>query len=309
MSVMAQSSGSRPESAPVSRHSARRGLGLSREEEYELAAAIAEGDREARNRMIEANLGLVCKIASEFRRGGLSLDDLIGEGNLGLIRAVDKFDPRFGTRFSTYAVYWIKQSIRLALMNKARTIRVPVHMVKLLTKWRRAERARTRELGRSPSFDEIASYLGLSEKHQSFVAKACHARKLELECDRGSKATNWLSDTVVDRHRSGLATVEADEERAVLAQRLAHLDDHERTVLALRYGLGGEPLTLNEIGRRLGLCREWVSKIERRSLRKLAGDGSHPRTRRRRWTPPRSDRGDGVLGSMRTQSIAGITAP
>ncbi len=124
---------------------------LSADEERELAEAIRNGDKDARARMIQANLRLVVKIAREYLGRGLTLDDLIGEGNLGLIRATEQFDPAFGTRFSTYAAHWIKQAIRHALTNTAATIRLPAHMVGLLTRWRRTERALRRELGHDPA--------------------------------------------------------------------------------------------------------------------------------------------------------------
>ena len=145
---------------------------LTAAEECELAEAIARGDRDARTRMIEANLRLVVKIARDYVGRGIALDDLIGEGNLGLIRAAEEFDPRFGTRFSTYASYWIKQAIRHALINTTSTIRLPAHMVGLLTKWRRAERSLCRELRRTPTFEEIAASLGLSETQKTLVAQA-----------------------------------------------------------------------------------------------------------------------------------------
>src|SRR5271169_3218364 len=158
---------------------------LTAAEECELADAIARGDREARTRMIQANLRLVVKIAREYVGRGLVFDDLIGEGNLGLIRATEEFDPRFGTRFSTYAAYWIKQAIRHALINTTSTIRLPAHMIGLLTKWRRAERTLYREWGRVPNFDELSSFLGLSETQKSLVAKAHLARNLKLVAGGG----------------------------------------------------------------------------------------------------------------------------
>src|SRR5258707_8440267 len=136
---------------------------LSAAEERDLADAIARGDRDARGRMIRANLRLVVKIARDYVGRGMVLDDLIGEGNVGLIRAAEEYDPRFGTRFSTYASYWIKQAIRHALTNTTATIRLPAHMVTLLSKWRKAERALYRELGQTPTFDQIAITLGLSD--------------------------------------------------------------------------------------------------------------------------------------------------
>ena len=131
--------------------------------------------------MIEANLRLVVKIARDYVGRGIALDDLIGEGNLGLIRATKEYDPRFGTRFSTYASYWIKQAIRHALINTTATIRLPAHMVGLLTRWRRTERALCRELRRAPSFEEVATSLGLTETQKTLVARAHQARQLKLE--------------------------------------------------------------------------------------------------------------------------------
>ena len=148
---------------------------LSAAEERDLAEAIARGDHDARSKMIEANLRLVVKIARDYLGRGMLIDDLIGEGNLGLIRAAEEFDPRFGTRFSTYASYWIKQAIRHALINTTTTIRLPAHMFGLLTKWRRAERLLCRERGCAPSFDEVAAHLGLTENQKSLVAKARRA--------------------------------------------------------------------------------------------------------------------------------------
>jgi RNA polymerase primary sigma factor len=243
---------------------------LTAAEECALADAIAQGDRQARTRMIQANLRLVVKIARDYVGRGIVLDDLIGEGNLGLIRAAEEFDPRFGTRFSTYASYWIKQAIRHALINTTATIRLPAHMVGLLTKWRRAERLLSREEGRAPTFDEVASFLRLSATQRSLVAKARQARQLKLESGIAAEAGRWSPDESIDRHDTPGALLEADDERTILLRRMDRLDARERAILALRYGLEGElPLTLKEIGRRLGVTREWVRKIELRAVRKL----------------------------------------
>lgn len=155
--------------------------GLSRDEERELAALIANGDQAARNRMVLANLGLVVTIACRFQGRGLLLDDLIGEGNLGLIRAAEKYDPRFGTRFSTFACLLIKQAIRHALITTTATIGVPVQVEKLLIKWRRAERMLHHELKRQPEFEEVASKLGLSQIQESLIRKAHRARRLRID--------------------------------------------------------------------------------------------------------------------------------
>ncbi len=264
---------------------------LSAAEERSLADAIANGDRDARTRMIQANLRLVVKIAREYVGRGLTLDDLIGEGNLGLIRATEEFDPRFGTRFSTYASYWIKQAIRHALINTTATIRLPAHMVGLLTKWRRSERALTKEFGYSPTFDQIAVSLGLTDSQKSLVEKARRARQLRLESGGGEEGGSWSPDESAAEREAPDAVLEADDERQDLMRRLERLDARERAILALRFGLEGElPLTLKEVGRRLGVTREWVRKIEIRAVRKLddreasdssAGAGPHRKTRAR----------------------------
>jgi RNA polymerase primary sigma factor len=243
---------------------------LTAAEECALADAIARGDRDARTRMIQANLRLVVKIAREYLGRGMVFEDLIGEGNLGLIRASEEFDPRFGTRFSTYASFWIKQSIRHALINTTSTIRLPAHMVGLLSKWRRAERALCREYGQTPSFSDVAALLGLSETQKSLVARAWNARHVRLESSMAPDPGQWSPVEEWDQYQPPEAMLEADDERLTLMRRMERLDPRERTILNLRYGLDGEvPLTLKEIGRRLGVTREWVRKIELRAVRKL----------------------------------------
>jgi RNA polymerase primary sigma factor len=255
---------------------------LSASEECALAEAIARGDRDARKRMIQANLRLVVRIAREYVGRGMVFEDLIGEGNLGLIRAAEEFEPRFGTRFSTYASYWIKQSIRHALINTASTIRLPAHMVGLLSKWRRAERALGRVQGQAPSFSDVATLLGLSETQKSLVARAWKARQVRLESTMAPEPGQWSPVEEWDRYKPPEALLEADDERLTLLRRMERLDSRERTILNLRYGLDGEsPLTLKEIGRRLGVTREWVRKIELRAVRKLEESWESSRQGRR----------------------------
>ncbi len=237
--------------------------GLSTQQENELAARIAEGDREARDRMVQANLGLVFRIARDYLGRGLELDDLVAEGNIGLIHGAEEFDPSHGTRFSTYAAYWIKHTIRHALINTASTIRLPAHTVALLTKWRRAERSLSREAGRAPSFDEIASSLGLTEAQKNLVARANQTRQVKHEGGQIGDDEHWSPGDSIDRHATDDSPLEADDEREILLRRLDRLDARERAILSLRYGLEGEmPRTLKEIGRQLGMTREWVRKLE-----------------------------------------------
>jgi RNA polymerase primary sigma factor len=271
-----------PGATPATMRRASRRPGLSRDEEIELAARVARGDHQARNRMVQANLSLVGTIAREFRHRGLSLDDLIGEGNLGLIRAAEEFDPRFGTRFSTYAAYWIKEAIHHALINTTATIRLPARMVGLLARWRRVERTLGLQLGRTPSFDEIASSLGLSEVQKGLVARALDAGRLRPEGSYVDQTSAPYFADVADRHDRADDLVEAEDERAVARRLIDRLDARERTIVALRYGLDGEILKRVEIGRRLGVTREWVRQLEARALRKLGewlhegGDGPNP---------------------------------
>ncbi len=243
---------------------------LTAAEERALAVGIAAGDAEARGRLIRSNLRLVVRIARDYQGRGLPLDDLVGEGNLGLIRAAQDFDPAFGTRFSTYAAHWIKQAIRHALTTTGATIRLPAHVVNLLHRWRRAERTLRRRLGRDPGFDEVADALGLTDSHRDLVARALQARRLVAEGPAHDQAPGAGVLAAGDDPAAGL---EAAEERRAVLGRLERLDDRERTVIRLRFGLGGhDPLTLKEVGRRLGITREWARKLEQRAVRKL-GDG------------------------------------
>ena len=265
---------------------------LTAAEESALARAIANGDRDASSRMIRANLRLVVRIARDYVGRGLSIEDLIGEGNLGLIRATEEFDPGFGTRFSTYASYWIKQAIRHALTNTTATIRLPAHMVTLLSKWRKAERALNRELGQPATFDQIATELNLTDAQRTLVDRA--RRASSLRPDGGDDNHDWSTDSTGDDRFAPDQAMEADDERRQLRNLLDQLEPRERTILTLRFGLDGdEPMTLKEVGLRLGVTREWVRKIEVRAVRKLDTTAVDPTP-----TPPRKRRR--VVSTKRT---------
>jgi RNA polymerase primary sigma factor len=270
--------------------------GLSREQEREMAHLIAGGNQAARNRMVQANLGLVVVIAREFLGRGLVLDDLVGEGNLGLIRAAEQFDPDFGTRFSTYASYWIKQAIRDALNNRTATIRLPYYMVRLLTKWRRTERALCQQGDCMPKSEAVASSLGLNVVQTSLVRQAHLAGRLKPGASGGGEAPNALVDAATDQHGPVEDLLQADDERVGLLRRVEGLDDRERQILVLRYGIDCKPLTLNQVGARLGLCGKRVHKIMSGAIRKLGGDYNQQTTCSR---PEQSARRNHCAGALR----------
>lgn len=245
---------------------------LTAEKERALAIRIREeGNSEARDEMVRANLRLVVNIARSYAGKGLSLPDLIEEGNLGLLRAVEGFDPSMNTRFSTYASYWIKQAIRRALVNTAKTIRIPVHMVELLAKWHRASLQLQDKLGRTPTPEEIARLVGLPKKKLASIQKAIKVSTLGPQPE--SSDDNWsMGDMVMDARSKAPDSdlLEVDDRQHVLAL-LSKMDPREATVLRMRFGLDDEePKTLKEIGERLGLTRERVRQIESEALQKLS---------------------------------------
>lgn len=243
---------------------------LTSQEELDLAAEIAEGSHEARDRMVRANLRLVVNIARGYTGKGLSLQDLIEEGNLGLLRAVEGFDPSMGTRFSTYASYWIKQSIKRSLINSAKTIRIPAYMVELLSKWRRASARLTEELGRCPTPEEVARLLGLPRKKLPIIKKAILIYNLTPQTDQTE--SGWsLGEMIMDDRQRGPdeEMLENDNLKFVMEQ-LEIMEPREAAVLRMRFGIGDQtPQTLKEIGETLGLTRERVRQIETDALAKL----------------------------------------
>ncbi|MCG3180996.1 MAG: RNA polymerase sigma factor SigA [Phycisphaerae bacterium] len=254
---------------------------LTEQEEKDLARQIAAGDGAARDRMVRANLRLVVNIAKNYTRRGLPLIDLIEEGNIGLIKAVENFDPSFGNRFSTYASWWIKQSIKRALINAAQPIHIPAYMVDLISKYRHAVAALEDKLGRSPSVDELATALELPAKKVRIVRKAVKAYSSRSQTGIDPEGVN-LSESLEDENATdpGDEVLTGDELKAVKGL-LERIDQRSATILRLRFGLdGADPLTLKEIGEKIGLTRERVRQLERDTLRMLhdqmeraAGDG------------------------------------
>jgi RNA polymerase primary sigma factor len=244
---------------------------LSAAEERTLAAQVAQGDPLAREHMVKANLRLVVNIARGYLGKGLSLEDLIEEGNLGLLRAVEGFDGMMETRFSTYASYWIKQSIRRAVMNNGKPIRLPAYMVSLLSKWRRASAVLAERLGRTPTHEEIGKALRLSKKKIGIVAKAIQVNNLTPHAENSDDEGPGLDEVLTDdRNKAPEAVMmEADDLDRIFLH-LDTLEDREATVIRMRFGLEADkPMTLREVGESLGLTRERVRQLESVALQKL----------------------------------------
>lgn len=243
---------------------------LTADEEKSLSRSISAGDGAARDRMVRANLRLVVNIARGYSGKGLPLQDLIEEGNLGLLRAVEGFDPDMNTRFSTYASYWIKQSIKRALVNTAKTIRVPAYMVELLSKWRRAAAKLAEELKRTPTPEDIARELEIPPKKLRIVKKAIALYNASPQSEQ-DEAGMTLGEIVPDDRTVGPADelINSDNLKQVF-RLLEEMDTRESTILRMRFGLDdSEPQTLKEIGESLGLTRERVRQIEGEALRKM----------------------------------------
>ena len=243
---------------------------LTPEEESDLARRKSEGDVEAGRRLVEANLRLVVSIAKRYTGRGMSFLDLVQEGNLGLMKAVEKFDYAKGYRLSTYATWWVKQSITRSLADQSRTIRLPVHMVEAVNKIRRAQRSLSVKLGREPSMEEVAEEVNMSEKRVAELIQAS-GDTVSLETPVGDEEGSNLGDFVAD---DANASTEDKAESFLLREEidsmLQGLNPREREVIILRFGLEtGHPLTLEEVGKRFNVTRERIRQIETAALRKL----------------------------------------
>ena len=245
---------------------------LTAQEEVQLARLVREhGDVIARERMIHANLRLVVKVARDYMNKGMSLQDLVAEGNLGLIRAVEQFDADAGTRFSTYAVWWIKQSIKQALHNAGHPIHVPEYLAKLIGRWRRTAAKMEAELGRTPEPKEIAKALDLKEGKMEIVLEGLRAVNTpsQIDGDDGEEGCESVNDQAETAPDQGLLDA---SNRPFVRALLARLEPREREILELRFNLDGhegEQRTYRQIGEAVGLTRERVRQLEKLALKKL----------------------------------------
>jgi len=243
---------------------------LTPQEEIDLAARIKKGDREARTLMITANLRLVIKIAHDYANLGLPLLDLVSEGNIGLMRAVERFDPAKGGKLSTYAAWWIKQSIKRALANQSKTIRLPVHLVDKISKMNRVASQMSEELGREPTDDELAEEVGLSPRSVSQL-KTASIRPTSLDAPINGDDSTEFGDLVGDEDaRTPFEFLRDRDLRDELPELLAVLDPRERLIIFQRFGLdGARPRTLEEVGNKLGVTRERIRQVQNIALMKL----------------------------------------
>jgi RNA polymerase primary sigma factor len=244
---------------------------LTAQQERQLARRIQEhSDPVARERMVQANLRLVVKIAKDYSSTGMTLGDLVAEGNIGLMRAAEEFDPDAGVRFSTYAAWWIKQAIKRALIHSGQSIRIPAYLAKLITKWRRAAAALEAKQGRPPTIEEMARKLGISRKKAEIVQQGLTA--VNAPSQMGTDETQTLAEMIEDGDGPPEQGLLDASDGPILSSLLSRLPERERRILELRFGLDGyegPQRTFKEIGKIIGLTRERVRQLEKKALADL----------------------------------------
>ena len=243
---------------------------LTPEEEVQLAKRIKKGDKEARSHMIRANLRLVVKIAQDYAGYGLPISDLISEGNIGLMKAVERFDPKKGGKLSTYAAWWIKQSIKRALANQSKTIRLPVHMVDKIAKMRRISTILAEALGREPTDEELAEEIGLPRRKLAMLKQASQ-RPTSLDAPINEGEATEYGEIIGDERAANPLEMLSDKNlHGQLDGLLSVLDDRERKIIDERFGLTGKkPMTLEEVGRQFGVTRERIRQLQNSALTKM----------------------------------------
>lgn len=243
---------------------------LTAEEEVKLAAKIKRGDKKARAHMIQANLRLVVKIAQDYSNYGLPVSDLISEGNIGLMKAVERFDPKKGGKLSTYAAWWIKQSIKRALANQSKTIRLPVHMVDKIAKMRRISAMLAEALGREPTDEEICEEIGLPRRKLAMLKQASQRPTSLDEPINDGEATRYSEIIGDERAENPLESLTDRNLQDELGELLEVLDQRERQIIGERFGLNGQkPMTLEEVGLEFGVTRERIRQLQNIALTKM----------------------------------------
>ncbi|MBC8128301.1 MAG: RNA polymerase sigma factor RpoD/SigA [Gloeobacteraceae cyanobacterium ES-bin-144] len=243
---------------------------LTIEEEIQLAERIKMGDEEARDHMIRANLRLVVKIAGDYSGYGLSMSDLVSEGNIGLMNAVERFDPEKGGKLSTYGAWWIKQSIKRALANQSKTVRLPIHMVDKIARMRRIASILAESLGREPTDEELATEVGLS-RHQVAMLKQAAMRPTSLDAPVNEGEATEYGDVIQDESASSPLDLLTDKNmRDQIDGLLSILDERERRIIDERFGLNGlKPMLLEDVGREFGVSRERIRQLQNSALAKM----------------------------------------
>ena len=243
---------------------------LTREQETELAERVLQGDESARTHMIKANLRLVVKIAKDYANYGLPLSDLISEGNIGLMKAVERFDPSMGAKLSTYASWWIKQSIKRALSNQSKTIRLPVHLLDKLAKVRRISAVMSEELGREASDEELSEETGIPIRKLSLLRQASQ-KPASLDAPMNDDASSEFGDMISDdRALDPSDAMESKNLHGEIGDMMDSLDERESRIINARFGLDGvTPMTLEEVGREFGVSRERIRQLQTIALRKM----------------------------------------